>query len=163
MIMSLENHERMTGRTVMCVDVSGSMNSPVSGKSEITRADAACGLAILLSGICDDLRIIAFADTAQEVPARTGMALRDAIKACDIGYGTNMNDAKLLADTFGYDRIIIISDEQTRQGLSDPKGTAWMINVAANQNGVGYGAWNHIDGFSEATIEYIQEYEKEAG
>ena len=27
------------------------------------------------------------------------------------------------------------------------------------QNGVGYGAWTHIDGWSEAVIDYIMAYE----
>jgi hypothetical protein len=30
-----------------------------------------------------------------------------------------------------------------------------MINVASAKNGVGYGAWTHIDGWSEAVIDYI--------
>ena len=38
---------------------------------------------------------------------------------------------------------------------------AYMINVAANRNGVGYGKWNHIDGWSEAVIDYIQYAEAE--
>jgi len=29
--------------------------------------------------------------------------------------------------------------------------------VASAQNGVGYGAWTHIDGWSEAVIDYITE------
>jgi len=37
-----------------------------------------------------------------------------------------------------------------------------MINVATNKNGVGYGDWVHIDGFSEAVVNYIQAYEKPA-
>lgn len=36
----------------------------------------------------------------------------------------------------------------------------YIINVASNKNGVGYGAWIHIDGWSEAVIDYIREYEK---
>lgn len=35
-----------------------------------------------------------------------------------------------------------------------------MINVASNRNGVGYGGWTHIDGFSEAVVEYIAELER---
>jgi hypothetical protein len=31
--------------------------------------------------------------------------------------------------------------------------------VASNRNGVGYGQWTHIDGFSEAVVEYIAELE----
>ena len=34
-----------------------------------------------------------------------------------------------------------------------------MINVGSYKNGVGYGNWTHIDGFSEAVIRYIREYE----
>ncbi len=35
-----------------------------------------------------------------------------------------------------------------------------MINVASYQNGVGYGAWRHIDGFSESVLRWIAEMEK---
>ena len=34
-----------------------------------------------------------------------------------------------------------------------------MINVASNRNGVGYGAWTPIDGWSEAVVDYIAEFE----
>lgn len=34
-----------------------------------------------------------------------------------------------------------------------------MINVASYRNGVGYGAWNHIDGWSEAVLSYLIELE----
>jgi hypothetical protein len=34
-----------------------------------------------------------------------------------------------------------------------------MINVASARNGVGYGKWTHLDGFSEHVIRWIAEYE----
>jgi 60 kDa SS-A/Ro ribonucleoprotein len=34
-----------------------------------------------------------------------------------------------------------------------------IVNVASARNGVGYGPWMHIDGFSEAVIDYIREFE----
>lgn len=37
---------------------------------------------------------------------------------------------------------------------------AYMINVASYRNGVGYGKWTHIDGFSEGVLRWIEEYEK---
>ncbi len=37
-----------------------------------------------------------------------------------------------------------------------------MINVASAKNGVGYGKWAHIDGWSEAVVEYIRELEGES-
>ena len=58
-----------------------------------------------------------------------------------------------------YDRIIIITDEQTHDGIASPKGEGYVINVASNKNGVGYGQWLHIDGWSEAVIDYIKQFE----
>lgn len=64
------------------------------------------------------------------------------------------------------DRVIVITDEQDCSGHGDSPLSApiigkmnYMINVASYRNGVGYGNWTHIDGFSEAVIRYIREYE----
>jgi hypothetical protein len=37
-----------------------------------------------------------------------------------------------------------------------------MINVASYRNGVGYGRWTHIDGFSEAVLHFVRQYEASA-
>jgi 60 kDa SS-A/Ro ribonucleoprotein len=34
--------------------------------------------------------------------------------------------------------------------------------VASARNGVGYGAWTHIDGWSEAVVDYLHSLEAEA-
>jgi len=31
------------------------------------------------------------------------------------------------------------------------------VNVASSRNGVGYGKWTHVDGWSEAIVDYIAE------
>ncbi|HWG19054.1 MAG TPA: VWA domain-containing protein [Terracidiphilus sp.] len=69
----------IAGHTVLLVDVSGSMESPISGRSEMRRADAAYGLAILLREIAEKVTIYTFSQHAQLVPSRRGMALRDAL------------------------------------------------------------------------------------
>lgn len=33
------------------------------------------------------------------------------------------------------------------------------VNVASYKNGVGYGPWVHIDGFSEQVLRFIHEFE----
>ncbi len=58
-----------------------------------------------------------------------------------------------------YDRIIVITDEQSHDRIGAPRGKGYVINVASARNGVGYGPWVHIDGFSEAVIDYIRELE----
>jgi 60 kDa SS-A/Ro ribonucleoprotein len=58
-----------------------------------------------------------------------------------------------------YDRIIVITDEQSHDRVAAPSGKGYVINVVSARNGVGYGPWIHIDGFSEAVINYIRELE----
>jgi 60 kDa SS-A/Ro ribonucleoprotein len=40
-----------------------------------------------------------------------------------------------------------------------PKGKGYVINVASYKNGVGYGKWTHIDGWSDSVVEYIRTLE----
>lgn len=162
MFKCLEGAEKLSGKTVLLVDNSGSMyGTKVSAKSELDRCDAAGALAILLREICEKVDVVAFSGNPTLVPARRGFALAEAIKATEHG-GTYTEKAKQYADKLGYDRIIIITDEQSHQALSNPLSgtTGYVINVASYKNGIGYGKWNHLDGFSEAIVDYIQEYEK---
>ena len=157
----LENKERLTGSTILLVDVSGSMDHSMSGKSDLMRSDAAAGLAILLAGICDQLRVFTFSNNTVEIAPREGMALADAIKNSQSHGATYLGKAVNAIDhNFTYDRLIVITDEQSHDPVPDPKGRGYMLNVASNQNGVGYHAWTHIDGFSEACVDFIQELEK---
>ena len=61
-----------------------------------------------------------------------------------------------------YDRLIVITDEQAHDTVPAPKGKGYVINVASNKNGVGYGKWTHIDGWSESVVEYIRTLEQTA-
>ena len=75
--------------------------------------------------------------------------------------GTNLGASLrfVMEDAGQYDRIVVITDEQSADPVPAPKGNGYMVNVACAQNGVGYGPWTHIDGWSEAVIEYIRELE----
>lgn len=70
--------------------------------------------------------------------------------------GTYLGGALQRIDNGEYERLIVITDEQSHDSVSPPKGRGYVINVAAYQNGVGYGMWTHIDGWSEAVIDYIK-------
>jgi len=159
MYKAIEGAEKIKGRTILLVDVSGSMDSALSSKSEMLRVDAACGLAILCRELCEDVGIYTFNTTVRKIPPRRGFALRDAIGAAS--GGTYLGDAlKKIHASENYDRIIVITDEQSHDSVPDPKGKGYVINVAAYKNGVGYGKWNHIDGWSEACLTYIQRSEE---
>lgn len=161
MQVTLQNMTNIPGRTVVVVDCSASMDSRVSLKSEISRYDAAVALAILCVGICDDVRVVAYGTNCIEVPARAGLGLYDALNSVrrQVGWSTQLGKAAKFAANIGYDRVIVITDEQSHDKVPDPKGKGYVVNIASYENGVGYGAWTHIDGFSENTIRFIQELE----
>jgi 60 kDa SS-A/Ro ribonucleoprotein len=155
---------RLKGSTVVLVDVSGSMDFHLSAKSDLTRMDAAATLASMINA--ERLRVFSFSDDVKEVPPRRGMAGVDAITRSQSHGGTRLSEAVHAMNRVGYDRLIVITDEQAYGRVfgapaSDPLPNMrnYMINVASAQNGVGYGAWTHIDGFSEQVLRWITEYE----
>jgi hypothetical protein len=153
---------RIAGHTLLLVDVSGSMESSISSRSEMRRTDAAYGLAILLREIAEKVTIYTFSEAAKRVASRRGMALRDALDQSQPHGGTYLGKALEQVETDcreGYDRLVVITDEQSHDRVPAPKRKGYVINVASNQNGVGYGQWTHIDGWSEAVVEYIAELE----
>jgi 60 kDa SS-A/Ro ribonucleoprotein len=175
MFRSLEGQAgKLAGHTVLLVDVSGSMEASLSARSEMRRTDAAYGLAILLREVAEMVTIFTFSDQAVRVAARRGMALRDALETSQQHGATYLGAALFHVEQFcaGYDRLVVITDEQSHDTVTDPLGRGYMINVASARNGVGYGraedgsvhghmnGWMHIDGFSEAVVDYIAELER---
>jgi 60 kDa SS-A/Ro ribonucleoprotein len=159
MFRSVAGREKLPGRTVLLVDVSGSMVAALSRRSEMLRTDAAYGLAVLLREIAETVSVYTFSDKLVRVPARRGFALRDALDQSQPHNSTLLGDALNRIDE-PYDRIIVITDEQTHDRVPAPRGRGYAINVASYRNGVGYGPWTHIDGWSESVVEYIRELER---
>lgn len=177
MFKCLENSSQLPGRTAIVIDTSPSMwMDRISAHSELSRFDAAAALAILLREVCEEVRIYAFNERAYAVPPRRGFALRDALAATKgqascggLGVKAAMRD--------GYDRIVVLTDGQwhSDNGTSYipvheapakkviPKAIvecSYLIDVSGNKNGIGYADWLHIDGFSEAVVDYILAHEQ---
>jgi hypothetical protein len=150
----------LPGRTAILVDVSGSMGDRLSARSDMSRMDAACALASVING---EIRVFSFSDEVVEVTPRRGMAGVDAVANSQDNCGTYLGAAIQAINTrVPCDRLIVITDEQSHDRVTDPVAErAYMINVASNRNGVGYGRWMHIDGFSERVLTFIHEMELE--
>ncbi len=160
MFRAVAGAEPIKGRTVLLVDVSGSMMARLSQRSEMLRTDAAYGLAVLLREVCERVAVYTFSHEAKLVAPRRGFALRDAMERSQAHGGTELGRALLQVERAeAYDRIIVITDEQSHDRVPAPKGKGYMVNVASARNGVGYGQWMHVDGWSEAVVEYIRELE----
>jgi len=159
MLRCLQEQPKFKGKTAILVDISGSMYGGLSGKSDMSRIDAACGLAICVREMCDDVAVYSFSQNCIRIAPRRGFALRDAISnSLDHGC-TYLGKAVNQINSDGYDRLIVITDEQSRDTVPGPVNKGYMINVASHKNGIGYGKWTHLDGFSESILKYIKEYE----
>src|SRR5689334_4003736 len=177
MFRSLKNQPPPLGTTALIVDTSPSMwMARLSKKSDLDRFEAAAGLAILLRETAERVNVYAFNEKAYEVAPRRGFALRDALSATK-GNASCGGLAVAAANRDGYDRIIVITDGQWHfsdtttvngYGEGDPQTVApapltkqaYMINVASYKNGVGYGKWMNLDGWSDSVIEYIRALEQ---
>ncbi len=160
MLRCLEGRAKLPGKTVLLVDVSGSMDNSISYRSDLKRYDAANGLAILVRELAESVEIYTFSNSLVQIPDRHGFALRDAVQNSQVHGATYLGRAVGYIDAnIRYDRLIVMTDEQSHDSVPDPKGVGYMINVAAYENGVGYGPWIHIDGWSEAILDYIVELE----
>jgi len=180
MLKAAQDLAPLPGQTGLLIDVSGSMDyrlstrgdssrvyqpSSLAAGEETSRIDVAAGLAILLreKASWEGVRIATFSEGLAELPPRRGFALRDAIVNSQPHSSTYLKGAleKLRTWWSGIERLIVITDEQSQDGISDawaPK--SYLINVASNQNGVSYrNGWRHIDGWSEHVIDYIRESE----
>ena len=167
MLQSLVSHKKLPGKTVLMIDVSGSMfwagSVSVSAKSDLDRFDAAAALAVLCREICEEVEIYSFSGNAVRVPPRRGFALVEAIRNSQPHGGTAMGRSLEEIDrATSYDRIICFTDEQSSDRPAKPNGLGYIINVASYENSINQDAWTTITGFSEAIVDYIQIIEEMA-
>jgi len=146
----------LEGRTAILVDVSGSMDQPLSKKSDMNRIDAACALATFVRG---DKRVFSFSNGVAEIPLFEGLSMIQHIKSSQPHSGTYLGKSieAVVNHMPKMTRIIVITDEQSADPVGNPpegvKG--YMINVASNKNGIGKKGWTRIDGFSENVLRYV--------
>jgi tRNA-splicing ligase RtcB len=105
MYRSVAGRTTLLGRTVLLIDVSGSMGYRLAHRSEMLRMDAACGVAVLLREIAETIAVYSFSDRLERVPSRRGFALRDAIVTSRPHSGMRLGFA-LESLREQYDRII---------------------------------------------------------
>lgn len=149
----------LIGKTIVLVDVSGSMDDKLSAKSDMKRIDAAAALASIVTG---DIRMFTFSNGLVEVPPRRGMAGVDAVIRSQSHQGTYLGAAVQHVNTLPHDRLIVITDEQSHDTVPVPWARhAYMINVAGHKPSVAYGPWTKIEGFSEGVLRYIMAIENE--
>lgn len=177
MINSYANLPKLKGKTLFIVDVSGSMGARMSEKSDFTRYDAACAMAMLAANQCEDYEIVCtagndYAHTGahEHIPyPQKGFGIFEQIRRTNrnIGGGGIFTRQCLewCNDKFKgqkFDRIIVFSDSQDcdfpERRTPKPFGTYnYICDISAHTKGVNYkGTWDaEISGFSEHFITFI--------
>ena len=153
--------EKMRGKTIIVVDVSGSMDWQLSGKTEMKRMDAATGVAILLRELCaDGASVWSFSNDAVRVANHRGLPLAEAVVKSQGHAGTSLGHSleTIKASEPEAERIVVITDEQS----SDHVIPCWakkgyLINVAtyAPVLPTAHFGWKRINGFSERVVDWI--------
>lgn len=175
MLRSYENLPKLTGRTLIIVDVSGSMGSNISGKSDFTRKDAAKAMAMLAVSTCESYEIVCTAGSDSK-----GEGAHEHIKYPMKGFGLfnqidNTNSRIGGGGIFtrqclewckkniegDFDRIIVFSDSQDCDKINPiakPYGkNNYIIDVSSHKRGINYkGVWTgEISGWSEKFLNFI--------
>lgn len=173
---------KMAGRTLLVVDLSGSMGGRLGGKTEMTRVDAACALSILLREQAEDITVYATAgdDTARRhatahVPPRHGFGLADAIRSKSPEIGGGGIFLKQCLDFIDgqekgakFDRVIAITDEQdcdTKVAASEAKKLGrfnYILNLGVYEPAmpVAGSGWIRVSGFAERVADWMMAEEK---
>jgi len=158
MFLCLAEVPKLPGKTALLIDHSGSMQQPVSAKSEITRFDAAAALAMILRETAERCRVFTFSDRMVEVPPRRGFALVQAVKEVINPAHTMLGSAvrKVYKIFPECDRILVVTDEQSADRPPHPQGHGYIVNVGGYKQGIAYGPWISIDGWSESVLDYVR-------
>jgi hypothetical protein len=164
MFSCLSQEEPITKDISLLVDISGSMRSSISDKSNVLRIDVASSLAILLREVCKNIHLYSFNAFLSTVPPRRGFALSEAIIS-SMGGATRMwGSIREVGKSRHSDVMIVITDEQTEDSgdYHDTNADLLVIvNIASSVNGVNYDKnIIHINGWSDTIVKYLQEYIK---
>lgn len=179
MVTSAKSMSKITGRTLLVIDTSGSMQASLSRKSTLNRLEAAGALAALARERCEDVEIYATAGNdmtrvhaTAEVPAYHGMALASVFAGQDFvaklgGGGIFLTQCMgyIEARHRGtYDQVLVFTDEQDCDNKLDGAPSRakklgarnYIMNVESYEHGIGAdNGWTKISGFSEAVLDYI--------
>ena len=119
---SVENLPKIPGKTLIAIDVSGSMGCSISQSSSVTASDISMLLGVIANRICDDAIVLTFDTIIRElhVSHRDGiLGAVDNYRCCGGGTDMNLPFRYLLDHAYtasSIDRVIILSDNECNCG-----------------------------------------------
>lgn len=115
---SVQNMERLSGTTVIMVDVSGSMGNQVSAKSDVRCYEIGALLGLIANRICENSVFYVFNGDAYRYPVSAEAPILYTAQTIRCGGGTDMAAPfeRMLRDGVKADRVIVISDNECNDG-----------------------------------------------
>lgn len=162
---SLANVPSLPGRTLILVDRSGSMWSPLSDRSQLNRADAAAVFGTTLALRAADADLVQFGSTSARVRYRAGESV---LKILDRFGNLGGTDTAGAVRRFykKHDRVLIVTDEQaaynyhgdpTEQVPKDVPVYTWnLAGHRAGHGASGTGNRHVFGGLSDAAFRMVQ-------
>ena len=117
--VSVENLPKLAGTTVIAIDTSGSMGSPISRRSTVSCADIAKLLAVLAARICDNAIVYTFDTELKKLNVYPEAGVLSTVeKIPTLGGGTDISLPlkEMLERKIRADRLIILSDNELNSG-----------------------------------------------
>ena len=109
--VSLSNVPELSGRTLVLVDRSGSMQAPLSARSDLDRADAAAVFGTAVAMRCEYADLVAFGTESEAVPFSQGDSLLKVTGR--FGWMGGTHTAEAVRRHFrDHERVVIVTDEQ---------------------------------------------------
>lgn len=178
MFSCLGQYPKLQGETIFVLDVSGSMGSRLSSRSEYNRMDVGIALTMLAKEMCENCTIYLTAGCdelrrhkTEKIATYRGFGLMSHIRSQISKMGGGGIFTRQCLDYIKTkedvpDRIIVFSDSQDCDNvkkLPTPFGKRnYIVDISANKNGVNYaGFWDaEVSGWSENFLRFISAYEE---
>ena len=118
--VSAASMEKLKGLTVIAIDVSGSMSSNISAKSDIRCYEVAMMLGLIANRICDDAIVYTFDTELRDITTTQYGSILEKCLQIPYGGGTNMSlpFEAIAKKGIKPDRVIVISDSMCNSGWS---------------------------------------------
>lgn len=181
---STANMPRLSGTTVIAVDVSGSMCGKVSEKSDMTCGEIGLLLGLIANKICDNSIFFTFNTEIKRIPVshRSGILETVTRARCDGGTNMYLPFQAMLSNGIKAERCIILSDNECNSGGGYYCGRPVQALADEYRHNTGNNIWVHaidlqgygtqqfhgprtnmVAGWSEKVFQFIQIAEQGEG
>ena len=129
--LSLQNVPALKGKTLILVDISRSMDWPLSAKSDTTRLAPASIFGAALAARAEHPTLVAFTDTSVEIHVRKNQSVLLTTKeiADALVHSGTQTFQSVQRHFSGHDRVIILTDEQ-----ADPATAYWGVRDGTDKD-----------------------------